>query len=450
MKRLIVWSWSKDPSIMPIEALIDSGDVEIAAWFTREGKKTHRTKHFSYQPEIMLEELAQKAPKKNYHLKASPEELAVEFTHFEDIYSRVNFSKGQDYFDHLNLFHLYYQFFTAMLIEGKVDAVVYFTAPHAGADYVLYCAARRLGIETILTLQSPIPNRFFCVKDLKDFGTFATSPEIGEPIELTIPKSFEKKHFYMSKIPHKRGWLLSRFFRDCWWATFGGRQPLNWGGVFQKQAGRIAYSKRYQKEVVATVDFEKKYVYFPLQLQPELTTSILGNEFSDQLLALEKLSSIIPDDWHIYAKENPKQGFQQRGNFFFERFNRIPNCHYIGTEVGTYDLMAKCQFVASITGTACWESVSGGKPALIFGNVWFKTLPGVVSWHSDLTLNEIIGPKIDHSELEATYSSVMSKTIPGIVDIVYQKIHPDFSEKENGRLLTDFLRKALKLPLAPK
>ncbi|MDA8967565.1 hypothetical protein N9F24_02550, partial [Akkermansiaceae bacterium] len=90
------------------------------------------------------------------------------------------------------------------------------------------------------------------------------------------------------------------------------------------------------------------------------------------------------------------------------------------------------------------------KPALIFGNVWFKTLPGVVSWHSDLTLNEIIGPKIDHSELEATYSSVMSKTIPGIVDIVYQKIHPDFSEKENGRLLTDFLRKALKLPLAPK
>ncbi|MDA7876978.1 hypothetical protein N9A89_02805 [Akkermansiaceae bacterium] len=445
MKRLIVWSWTNDPSQIPIKNLIDAGEVEVAAWFTFKGKKERRVKNFSYIPQLMLKALAEKEVDKTVHLNIPPEELAVEFQHFQDIYSRVNYSKGQDYFDHLNLFHLYYQYFTKILKDGKVDTVIYFTAPHAGADFLLYCAAQRLGIEVLLTLQSPIPNRFFCVRDIKDFGTFDTTPETGEPIELTIPKTYKKKHFYMSKVPNKRGWLLSRFFRDIWWSFGMGRQPINFGGVIQKQGGRIRYTSLFKKNAETSVNFERKYVYFPLQLQPELTTSVLGNEFSDQLLALERLSAIIPDDWHIYAKENPKQGFQQRDTFFFERFKRIPNCHYLSTSIDTYELLENCQFVASITGTACWESVSGGKPALIFGNVWFKKLPGVISWRPDLALSEITDTPINHEELEKAYSDTMSKTSSGLVDIAYKTIYPEYTEKENGELITSFLRKAMKL-----
>ncbi|MGJ8697651.1 MAG: hypothetical protein ACSHYF_15140 [Verrucomicrobiaceae bacterium] len=445
MKRLVVWSWSNDPSIVPITALQKSGEIEVVAWFTRKGKKTYRTKHFSYKPDIMLKDLVKQEVRNDVQLDLPPEELAFEFQRFQDIYSRVNFSKGQDYFQHLNLFHLYYQFFTAMLRDQQVDALVYFTPCHTGPDFILYCAAKRLGIEIIVTMQSPLPNRFFCVKDLKDFGTFDTSPPLGDPIELTIPRSHEKDHFYMAKIPNKRKWFLSRFVGDSAWALFGGRQPISWAGVIQKQAGRFRYCSLYKKHAELEVDLSKKFVYFPMQLQPELTTSILGVEYSDQLLAMERLSAMLPDDWHIYAKENPKQGFAQRDRFFFERLKRIPNCHYLDTSIGTYDLMKNCQFVASVTGTACWESVSGGKPALIFGNVWFKTLPGVVYYRPGLTLEDITGTTFTHEELEAAYSAVMSKSITGIVDTPYAKIYPDYSEKENGRILADFLRKALHL-----
>jgi len=149
------------------------------------------------------------------------------------------------------------------------------------------------------------------------------------------------------------------------------------------------------------------------------------------------------DDWHIYAKENPKQGFQQRNRLFFERIKRIRNCTYVDSTVSTCELMTHCQFVASITGTACWEAVSGGKPALVFGYAWFKKLPGVTIYDETTTLDDIMSKQFTHEELEAAFSAVISKAAPGIVDSHYIQIYDDFDLESNNRLLTDFLRKVL-------
>ena len=102
--------------------------------------------------------------------------------------------------------------------------------------------------------------------------------------------------------------------------------------------------------------------------------------------------------------------------------------------------MENCQFVASITGTACWESVSGAKPALIFGNIWFKCFPGISIYKDGITLTDIMENEFTHEELEAKFNEVMSKTMSGIVDMRYAKIYDDFDEASNGRLLTQFLR----------
>ena len=49
-------------------------------------------------------------------------------------------------------------------------------------------------------------------------------------------------------------------------------------------------------------DFEKKFIYIPLQLQPELTLSSMGGEnmrYSDQLQMIEQLRLLVPDDISI-------------------------------------------------------------------------------------------------------------------------------------------------------
>lgn len=447
-KKVVVWSWSREPSLVPISRLVDAGAIDVVLWVSMLEGKDFLTKTFSYIPTLMLSDLEKLATRSDIYYQQEADQLARDVAKFIDVYSRVNNAKGKDYFEHLNLFHLYYQYFSNLLKTREVDAVVYFGAPHVGVDYILYLAARALGVETVLTFQSFVPNRFFCVRTFEDYGVFDEFKHLGELVDLTIPRGHEKKHFYMAKIKNKRSLQAHKFFEDCLRAVFPSRQPISWTGVWQNLSKRIDYRRNYTHYVSIDVDTSKKFVYFPLQLQPELTTSILGKEYSDQLLAVERLSAILPDDWYIYVKENPKQGAQQRSTGFFQRMARIPNCLYVDIRIDTYELMRASQFVASVTGTACWESITGGKPALIFGQIWYMSYPGITVYRPDITVEEVMANAFTHEELEKAHSELHGRSIPGIIGMSYSAIYPEFDERINEDLVTDFLKKALELQSA--
>ena len=70
--------------------------------------------------------------------------------------------------------------------------------------------------------------------------------------------------------------------------------------------------RRYLKKSKAYFSnnkIEEKYVYFPLHLQPEMTTDVLGGAYTDQLLALEVLREIVPLEIPIYVKDDLRPNF---------------------------------------------------------------------------------------------------------------------------------------------
>jgi len=363
---------------------------------------------------------------------------------FMDMFSRVPNAYTMTYQEYKNIFNFYYDYFSKILHEKKIKLLIYYMFPHFGSDYVLYLLAKKLGLKQILIAQSFVPNRFFYVYDINDYGDFKDI-KITFPHEyIKVPKQAEKKLFYMKNIKLK--------YRSCWINYF-----KNFGRWIYRKHGYMSfcsfhklfsdcleYKFNYYKFAKKEVDFSKKYVYFPLQMQPELTTTTLGGIYKDQLLAIEHLRTILPNDWKIYVKENPKQLGFYRDKYFFERLKLIPNVEYISKEVNTYELLKYAKFSATVTGTVAWESITSGKPVLIFGNIWFKNLPGIIKYTKQLALNDILNVKIDHLELEKKYNELVSKTAIGIIDRGYIANFKDYNDFNNAMYVKKSLEKIIK------
>lgn len=302
-----------------------------------------------------------------------------------------------------------YFYFKNFLIKNNVDIVIFSDIPHGAYDCVLYEVAKMYGVKTLFFMPSFWDDKTFIYENLEDIGVFNRT----ENVKFSLKKEYKKHLPYMRKITPVEKFLkklekyknLEKVFqyrrdkKEFYKKNFGYYFLINLGRGILRCRNKLLYRKNLSKFFSDNVNFDKKYVYFALHLQPEMTTDTLGGRYYDQCLAIKQLSQIIPDDWRIVVKENPKQTYYMRDAEFFKRIKSIPKVLLVGKDVETYKLIEFSQFVSTITGTVGWEAISGGKCALVFGLAWYRFFNGVFTYRDDLTVDEIVNCKVDHDEL---------------------------------------------------
>ena len=186
--------------------------------------------------------------------------------------------------------------------------------------------------------------------------------------------------------------------------------------------------KRSYYTYVADVDIQnKKFVYFPLHYQPERTTNPEGGDYYDQFQALVKLRSLLDDDIAIYIKEHPAQfwpnrnGGCARNSGYYRNLNAIEGVCFVDTGFDAFDLIDHSLFVATITGTVGVESASRGKPVLVFGNPWYKGMPGSLNIEDiddARKLKDFLSdpPKIRSDDLVEFFYRIFSNSIYGTIN----------------------------------
>ena len=210
-------------------------------------------------------------------------------------------------------------------------------------------------------------------------------------------------------------------------------------------ADNLAYFDHLTQFEDVPVDLSGDFIYFPLQLQPEMTTSALGDAYRDQALAVEHLSEILPEGVRILVKENPKQhSAHMRGPLFFHRLKRIASVTFLPSWADTRALTDHARFVATITGTVGWEAIRSGKPALVFGRAWYRRLPGVVEYRAGLTYADILAATPDHDALQQTAGDLLARTHQGVVDRHYTKLVSDFDAEANDKAVAATITGLLK------
>jgi hypothetical protein len=207
----------------------------------------------------------------------------------------------------------------------------------------------------------------------------------------------------------------------------------DWRDPFARffHTNELAYFEHLIEFETSQIDLSKKYIYAPLHNQPEMSTSALGGIYRDQVLLIETLARQLPKGWRIYVKENPRQGSFARGPLFFHRLTRIPSVTIMPSNANTLALSANAQFVATVTGTAGWEAIRQGRPALVFGAAFYQSLPGVVRYREGLDFEAVAATQINHAALEQATGAMFGQGHDGIIEEVYLKKVPAFDYAAN-------------------
>lgn len=278
--------------------------------------------------------------------------------------------------------------------------------PHEVYDYILsvICADRNT---PVIQLHQSIPRFVFIFKDLnpicskidKEYQrlllddsmdkTFKLSVRAGDVFRMQTGKE-DSTPVYMqcqAELPSKiapntmKGSILKLLGNriqliirsPVFWKTFFYRKVLRKVGGFDAKVLDDFYLKVQEEP-----EYSKPYIYFPLHYQPELTTSPLASEFVDQHRIVSLLLTSLPDDFCIYVKEHPKQGYWGRKSpMYYQKLVEHPQIKILPKDYDTYELIENCWAVATATGTAGWEAIFRNKPVLMFGDFFYRYVKGV-------------------------------------------------------------------------
>ena len=176
-----------------------------------------------------------------------------------------------------------------------------------------------------------------------------------------------------------------RFMLFCLKEAYHGRLP---GVQVTRQLFKawIAWRQQFVRLIHFSpiVNLPRDFIYFPLHVEPEASTMVLSPWHTDQIAVIEALAKAAPAHMRIVVKEHaPMLGRRPRG--FYRQIARMPRVTLLGPDHSTFDLIEKSQLTAVITGTAAWEALLLGRPALIIGDSPFLPIGEGFVYERDLT-----------------------------------------------------------------
>jgi hypothetical protein len=144
------------------------------------------------------------------------------------------------------------------------------------------------------------------------------------------------------------------------------------------------------------VNFDQKYVYFPLGVDPERGTLIPTPFYSNQLETIKNISRSLPVNFQLYVKEHPMQLiWAARDVNYYKQIQELPNVKLIHPSVDNEKLLKNTSLVISLVGTIALEAAIYQKPSIVFGEVIFSSLPSVFKVKNIMDLPLLIKNAID-------------------------------------------------------
>jgi len=357
------------------------------------------------------------------------------------IWLKSFFSRGhyreQNFFDLDAIFKCQSCYVYNYIKKKKITHLI--TGPHFswnGFDYLTVSMAKQLNVKTIFLL-AVFRNRFFYTLDYKDWGFFKKAKNLFKPLDkknlqtLKINKlHYMDQNFYLTqKFAFKI--LIPNIFKI--FSKNGIRFFFNKFINFKKNLNLYKFWVQENHRNFVTKKLPRRYIYFPLHLQPESTTiGYNATEYIDQALCIEKIHEKLPLNFKIVIKEHPAQeDLYHRGKLFYKRISYLKNVIFANVADSSMELIKKSSIVATVTGTVGWEAIRLLKPVITFGNAYYNFLPGVFFWNNSINIKKISKTKVNEKILLDKIHTLSKKMGFGLDSVDYSSAEDLTSDFKN-------------------
>lgn len=335
--------------------------------------------------------------------------------------------------------HIYYRMLTywlGVLDTYKPDAIIFPVEPHWVFDFLVFELAKQRGLKTLMFSETRVSDRLLWMNDFregsrtlhaaqarnegKNFSLNDLSQDLQAYYTPRVATSYNASPVYIEFQKNKYSWryrwlknpkILNSIKDGSFFPRAKGLVKRLWQNDRRKifmtpwlalKHAVVATPKKEYSALTQKPNWSKKFVYLALQVQPERTTSPLGDIFSDQILMTEIVSAALPPGWVIYVKEHPIQWLRfgvdytsNRYKGYYKKLSSIPRVQLVPVDTSTYKLNDTSQAVVTVTGSPGWEALLRSKPCIVFGYPWYKDCPGVFRATSVASCKEIFAKIIN-------------------------------------------------------
>lgn len=112
----------------------------------------------------------------------------------------------------------------------------------------------------------------------------------------------------------------------------------------------------------------EKFVFFPLQFEPEATLDVMAPYFSNQIEVVRVAALSLPGDYTLVVKEHPAM-IGKRSRSYYEQIRHMANVKLVSPYRPSYHYIRQAGAVIVITGTTAFEAALLGKPSIMLGDI---------------------------------------------------------------------------------
>lgn len=327
--------------------------------------------------------------------------------------------------------------------EMGIDAVVFANTPHNTYDYALYSVATAAGIDTVIGTDTTIDSRVLWRRSVEGEpeGLAACQAKLGNrknrlPAHVQDYVERVRADYDVAEPEYMRllrrqdpAWKPTPWAIKAEYIKLPGEPyeaakitPEGWVAYQEWAIERKAALRAEYEQAAAPADLEQAFIYMPLHFQPERTTCPEAGVYEDQRLMAAMLSAVLPEGWKLYVREHPSQfspalfGEMGRDDHLYFDLSRMGNVQLVPMSTSPFELIDSSLAVATATGTAGWEALVRGRPALVFGNAWYQRCFGATRVRTNEDLADALG-RLEASrpkprDVEAFVAAVLECGVP--------------------------------------